>query len=430
MRSLVLALAAITISSTAVHAQVPQLPEKMPYGNSGPALSMQRDISSLAHALRTRCVKDDAASYARQIAAYQASADAFKDAEDKANWTKYIAALRAYYQAHLDGVPGVGSYSEIAAKHAAYKTETETVKLDWKAITPQDYPADVAAANKLLADLAAYKTKMADAVAMAKKLASATACNKHVGDWYALNKVAEQADGDVAQYVKVMISVEADKLNGWVSNQPQLIARGAGTTWSTHTDYAGSVLSSLAKVQTFQPKLEVLLVLAPHSTDLQHKRIPEDAARVKAFIDTYMPLARQLLGEVTMVKGAKDAKRMGELKKFLATYKTGKMVGAATVMPVNSTTYEEWDGGRKYTVVKKRFPSYYVWKPVTTEIPAPAIEGVKPDEICELWTQGWFMYEKGGPKHAPLKKWRAGEAIFASSMLCANKDKYSSRTPK
>ncbi len=431
MRSFVLAsLVTIGITATAAHAQVPQLPEMLPYANSGPAKSMQRDIQTLTGQLRSQCVKDDAASYERDIAKYQASADAFKDAEDKANWTKYIAALRAYYKAHLAGVPGVGGYTELAAKHAEYKALTETARPDFKAITPQDFPADVAAANALIARLTAYKTKMADALAMEKKLAAATACDKHVGDWYSLKKVAHEAESDVGSYVSVLIQAEANKLNIWASNQSHYIEAGPGATWGTHTSYAGSVLSSIAGVQQFQPKVDVLVALAPHSSTLDHTLIAGHATKAKEFVAKYMPLARQLLGEVSMIKGPKDATRMGALKKFLATKKTGKMVGAATVMPVNSTTYEEWDGGRKYTVVKKTAPSYYVWKPTTTENLMPVIDGVKPEEMCELNTLGWFNYEKGGPKHAPIKTWRQGELIFKSWMLCSNKDKFSSRTPK
>ena len=191
------------------------------------------------------------------------------------------------------------------------------------------------------------------------------------------------------------------------------------------------MLLSYGRLQKLEPKIDALVVLAPRSLETMHVQlVPQHAKQAKEFLAKHAPLAKQLIAEAMIAKGDADAARIGTLKKLLAKYDTGKQVGASSVHAVSTESYDEWDGGRKYRVVKKKFTSYYVWKPKQPEANTPAIDGVKPEEVCELWRQNLIRYDSGGPKHAPLEEWRLEQAAFVSPMLCANKDKRSARPYK
>jgi hypothetical protein len=292
-------------------------------------------------------------------------------------------------------------------------------------------PADPAEAKQLTERIKTYKAKLTEATAMHRTLQKATMCHMHTGNWEALARVASAADREIASMMAQLISKDASRLSVWASNQSSAIDKGPGSDWWSHAMYASGVLTSLAQIQKVQPTIDILLVLAPLSSDRNHSLgIPSHAAQAQEFTDKFTSLASQLVGEVMIPQLPKDAQRLGVLKKFLATYDTGKPLGVSSVSPISTSSFQEREGGKLYTVVQKTYASYYVWKPLKTHEVTPTIAGIKPDELCELWLQKFYMYEKGGPSKAPLKKWRASESLLVSTMLCSNKDKWSKRVAK
>lgn len=397
-----------------------------PVANSGPAKSVARDIDYLVGSLQEDCLKDDPPRWERQIADYEAKIAKFTDAEDKASWTRYMTYLRSIYKARLDGEPGLGTYAEIKAKHAAL-----SAALDGKP-TETALPADAAAAKQLAEKISAYRAKVDEAITFAKKVRDGTRCEaKHVGDWYALGKRAESEKSEVANLVSSLLDKDARALNVWASNLPQGSRNEPAADWWGHLQYAGGILESVGKAQRFQTKVDALLVLAPLAGgggDVG--MISKNAATLKEYMAKNAPLAKQLIAEILVPKAPGGAKEIAELKKLIATYKDGKLVGTTSAQKPNSTTFEEWEGGRKYQVVKKKYSGYYVWKPAKPSENTPTIEGVAADNICELWSTNLVLYVKGGPSHAPFNKWRGDQSVLQGYMLCSNKDKKSAKPYK
>lgn len=422
MRSHVTLVCLSLLTASAAHAGTKM---EEPVANSGPAKSVARDIDYLVGSLQEYCLKDDPAKWEREIAEYEGKIAKFTDAEDKANWTKYMTYLRSIYKARLDGEPNLGTYAEIKAKHAALSSALDTKP------AATELPADPAAAKQLAEKIAAYRAKVEETITFAKKVRDGTRCEaKHIGDWYALGKRADSEKSEVTNLVSSLLDKDARALSAWASNLPQGSRNEPAKDWWGHIQYAGGILEAVGKAQRFQAKVDALLVLAPLAGESDVRMISQNATTLKEYMTKNAGLAKQLIGEIMVPKAPGGAKETAELKKLIATYKDGKLVGTTSAQKPNTATFEEWEGGRKYQVVKKKYSGYYVWKPSKPSENTPTIEGVAADDICELWSTNLVLYVKGGPSHAPFNKWRGDQSVLQGYMLCSNKDKKSPKPYK
>lgn len=414
--SLCLVLATWMVGSEAT-AEV-KLPE-LPAANSGPAKSLVRDIPAFADRVAHECVANDPASWEAMFKTREGDVAKFTDASEKAAWTKYLAELRAIFKARLAGLPGVGTFAEIRAKH-------QQAKLDIAAKMPQakELPADAAQAKQLVAQVAEYTAFLDGVLATYKAVLDSRCDEKLTENWYPLKKDAEAAKQQAQNLISGLAYNDADAINRWVSNLPQG-KQEPGKDWWSHVDYAGKVLHEVGKAQRFAFKLEILRELAPSLGASDASMLERNTKVVREYMAKNAPLIKQLIGEILLPKVAGTAKQVAEFKKYMKDFDTGTILGSPVSHKVTTSTYEEWDGGRKYTVVKKAYTNYYVWKPKKPAEGTPTIDGIAPDQICELWSRNLVLYDKGGPSHAPLKKWRGDQNILQGFMLCANKDKRS-----
>jgi hypothetical protein len=402
-------------SDAAAEVDLPALPT----ANSGPAKSLDRDMRGFANSVAHECVANNPASWEASFKSYEDAIAKFTDANDKAAWTKYVSEVRAIYKSRLDGLPGQGTFPEIRAKH-------EQAKVDITAKWPQatELPTDVAQAKQLVARVAEY-TAYLDGVLATYKAVLDSRCNeKLTGNWWPLKNDAESSKQQARNLLSGLASKEADAINRWVSNLPQG-KQEPGKDWWTHIGYAGKVLHEVGKAQRFAGKLDILHELAPSLDASKAAMLEKHTTVVRDYMANNAPLIKQLLGEILLPKLKGTAKQVAEFKKYMKDFDTGTIIGAPVAHKMTTSTFQEWDGGRKYTVVKKAYTNYYVWKPKQPAEGTPAIEGIAPDQICELWSRNLVSYDKGGPSHAPLKKWRGDQNILQGFTLCANKDKRS-----
>lgn len=414
---LVFSLCLVLATTLAASAEV-KLPA-LPAANSGPAKSLVRDIPEFADRVAHECVANDPASYEDSFKRREDAVAKFTDANDKAAWTKYLTELRAIYRSRLDGLPGLGTFAEIRAKHGQAKLE-----IDARLPQATELPADVAQAKQLVARVAEYTALLDGVLATYKAVLDSRCDEKLTGNWWPLMKDAEAAKQQARNLLSGLAYKDADAINRWVSNLPQG-KQEPGKDWWSHIGYAGKVLHEVGKAQRFAAKLDILRELAPSLGASDAAMLEKNTKVVRDYMAKNGPLTKQLLGEILLPKVAGTAKQVAEFKKYMKDFDTGTIVGSPVARKVTTSTFEEWDGGRKYTVVKKAYTNYYVWKPKQPAEGTPTIEGIAPDQICELWSRNLVSYDKGGPSHAPLKKWRGDQDILQGFMLCANKDKRS-----
>lgn len=414
---LVFSLCLVLATTLAASAEV-KLPA-LPAANSGPAKSLVRDIPEFADRVAHECVANDPASYEDSFKRREDAVAKFTDANDKAAWTKYLTELRAIYRSRLDGLPGLGTFAEIRAKHGQAKLE-----IDARLPQATELPADVAQAKQLVARVAEYTALLDGVLATYKAVLDSRCDEKLTGNWWPLMKDAEAAKQQARNLLSGLAYKDADAINRWVSNLPQG-KQEPGKDWWSHIGYAGKVLHEVGKAQRFAAKLDILRELAPSLGASDAAMLEKNTKVVRDYMAKNGPLTKQLLGEILLPKVTGTAKQVAEFKKYMKDFDTGTIVGSPVARKVTTSTFEEWDGGRKYTVVKKAYTNYYVWKPKQPAEGTPTIEGIAPDQICELWSRNLVSYDKGGPSHAPLKKWRGDQDILQGFMLCANKDKRS-----
>lgn len=414
---LVFSLCLVLATTLAASAEV-KLPA-LPAANSGPAKSLVRDIPEFADRVAHECVANDPASYEDSFKRREDAVAKFTDANDKAAWTKYLTELRAIYRSRLDGLPGLGTFAEIRAKHGQAKLE-----IDARLPQATELPADVAQAKQLVARVAEYTALLDGVLATYKAVLDSRCDEKLTGNWWPLMKDAEAAKQQARNLLSGLAYKDADAINRWVSNLPQG-KQEPGKDWWSHIGYAGKVLHEVGKAQRFAAKLDILRELAPSLGASDAAMLEKNTKVVRDYMAKNGPLTKQLLGEILLPKVTGTAKQVAEFKKYMKDFDTGTIVGSPVARKVTTSTFEEWDDGRKYTVVKKAYTNYYVWKPKQPAEGTPTIEGIAPDQICELWSRNLVSYDKGGPSHAPLKKWRGDQDILQGFMLCANKDKRS-----
>jgi hypothetical protein len=414
---LLLSLCFVLVTTIEARAEV-ALPE-MPAAESGPAKSLIRDMPDFARYISRECVANRPDQWEQGFTSREGSIAKLPDATERAEWTKYLAKLRAIYKSRLDGLPGVGTFAQIRAKHAQAST-------DIAAKMPQatELPADAAQAKQLVTRVAEYTAFLDGVLATYQAVLDSRCDEKLTGNWWPLKSDADRSKLQAKGLLYDLAFKDVDAINNWVGSLKQG-AQEPAKDWWNHIHYAGNVLERVGKAQAFVGKLDVLAELAPSLSANDASKFEQNVPVVRDYMAKNSPLLKKLLGEMMLPKLPGTAAQVATFTKYMKTFDTGTVLGTPAAKKVTTSTYEEYDGGRKYTVVKKVYSNYYVWKPKKPAEGTPTIDGVAPDQICELWSRNLVSYDKGGPRHAPLKQWRGDQDSLHGFMLCANKSKKS-----
>jgi len=392
-----------------------------PYGQSTRGKSYWRDIENLfLGALRQACVADDPDRWRAGVDEWTRTAEKLTDAADRQLYLDYLKTVRAFVDAHAAGVPGVGTYAELRTAFAADKTAFEAAFPAAPATTPEAVRAAVAGYRD-------YVRRAGRLVDLHERIKAASPCAHVIGDWRTVAAAAAEAPQRVARGASAQYAPLLSAFAEWKAKAGPL-AKPVPASWWEHTEHALAIVELTALTQRVAPSAPLLGAWAELLDGNDKAAALEASTALPAALERLVPLAVELVRDVRLPVYPKNAGREKLLKAKLASSAAkGKLVGfAAGPAKESEQRWTERDplDGLEHGVTRRHYSTYYVWDPVAPPEGFPALPGIAPDDVCELWHQSFRKHTRGGPSAKPLNKVVPFQSWRAGYMLCAH-----ARTP-
>jgi hypothetical protein len=400
----------MSIALVVLAAAMPQLP-----------MSHSQDSSALYSELRTYnwgCPKDDEANKKKEVAHVAAVASKISDDFDRGQFVDYATKLKAWFDENDAGIPGLGSWDEIAKRYRAARAAFDAL--------PPQAPTGSDAVRAAIAIYTAIHAQNKGLRSFWSSMGN-TPCMGYPGDWGVLVHDGEQADYAAGEQVKDGSRPALDAYHAWKDSRA-ILDEAAPTTYWEQLENTGKLIDLVIATQALVPKLADLAAWSPLLESDDATVASGAAAEADATITAAAQRAAAQLPDVKMAPLPKDAGRAKLVKKMLASQDGGSEVGG--VVGPKGTSKESWTEDlevrrdseyvytKTYAYTREYYSTYYVWKPSTP--PAVTLPGIEPADVCEVWHQSFYRFTKGGPNVKDEHKWGPYQSWKEGYVLCKN----------
>jgi len=381
-----------------------------PYANSGPAKSLDRDSAGLASVLE-RCAKGDAA-FGQRLKDYAAKAAALQDPADRKTFGAYFAAMQQEYDAQQLGIPGHGTYAELAKRRDQDVAEVEAA---FPTIEPKT-PAEMTATREAYAKFRARAQQLRE---LGLKLDAASPCLRHAGDWHAIihGLQPDFVQERIQKHATPILNALRGPFSTWSRDAEQLAVTGKHRP--ADADAMAKLVNSAVQKHAFLIEQKDAVAQLPGWADYApafgrewYRTAPQKRAELEqamaTIVDTY-------LGEVKPPAGPKDAASEKTFRAWYAGHHKGVKLLAVRIAEKGQRDRDTYDkqSGIKYREKYRFVKAYYV----TAADATTAVPNVDNSALCELRWATIIFYEKGFK--VQLRTWMAdAPPMRMSPMLC------------